>query len=94
MWEKWRPGLTVIKKRIRISGNPGQHNEARNYFDGKFYKLPAGLIGVVQSITPFKIEFDKSNNGALWSKIAPPWSHSKMYASIEVGRLSATEVET
>jgi hypothetical protein len=93
-WTPYRPAMPLAGKYIRIAGRPGQYNEARNYFDARTYRLPAGLVGRVESITPFKVRFDKaqSNNRILWSQINPAWFESVIFVDIDRMRFNAIEV--
>jgi hypothetical protein len=94
MWIPYKLGMPLIDRRIRIAGRPGEYNEGMNYYDTRTYRLPAGLIGVVQSISPFKIKFDRNDeNYRLWPSISPPWTEHALYARIHPTRLLGLEIE-
>jgi hypothetical protein len=94
VWTAYKPGTPIGGKFLRVTGRPGSHNEGQNVYDGKFYRLPAGLLGHAEDRAPFKITFDQADspNASLWKLIQPPWSNAKMVVIISPARLVGMEV--
>ena len=94
-WVAYRDRMHVAGKRVRVRGNPGSFNEGTNKFDAKTYRLPAGLVGKVDSQSPCPITFDSTEdrNSALWRQIQPTWQQSKLFCVIHPTRWVGMEVE-
>jgi hypothetical protein len=84
-WTSYQPEMSINGKYLRIKSGAANLPQGQNYYDGRFYKLPGGLVGRVESIVPFKTKFEKTQaqNRTLWVQINPFWKEDSLYVKID-----------
>lgn len=96
--------MEIVGKQLRVSGSENQHNEMRKVYDGQILKVPAGLIGRCDLVTPdfIRITFRRhgnniNSNALIWKRFSDLSANNLetgvLVAYLHPSRLRGMEVE-